>query len=260
MNKKMPYIIAGTASLVALVSIGSAISMSSRNEIAEAEILALQTQIARMQAIAPEVKTEHEIVYLTDNSDTSEINALKTQLAEKDARIRELQSDASRPAQRIRAVRQSFEESMAQMREENPEGYSEMIQRRSERQQEMRDNLDERNATFMDVDTARMTEAELASHELLVAKMAQLGEITERFQDPETVPDHEAMWEMMGVAREVQPLLEIERSIMLKQLGNDLGYEGKDAEVFANHVEDIIEATSMQIPAGRPGRLLNSFQ
>lgn len=253
MNKKMPYIIAGTACLIALVSISSAISMSSKNKAAKAEILELQTQITHMQAAVPNVTPEPEIIYLTNSGDTNEIIALKTQLAKKEAQIQELQSNTNRPAQRNRVDRQSFEESMVQMREEDPEGYAEMIQRRSERQEEMRYNLDERSATFMDLDTSMMTEEELANHELLVAKMAQVWEMTEQFQDPEAAPDREAMREMMEIAREVRPLMEVERSIMFKQLGTNLGYEGENAEAFATHVEDIIEVTSMQIRGSRGG-------
>jgi hypothetical protein len=253
MNKNIPYIIAGTAILVALVSIGSAISMSSRNKAAKAEILDLQTQLANMQTATPDAKPEPEIIYLNNSGDTNEISTLKMQLAEKEAQIRELQTDTDRPSQRNRADRQSLQESMEQMMEEDPEGYAERAQTQSERQEEMRYNLEERAASFMDIDTSMMTEEELANHELLVAKMEEISEITEQFQDPEAAPDSEALREMMALAREAQPLMAVERTVMFKQLGTDLGYTGEDAEVFATNIEFIIDATSMQL-AGVRGR------
>lgn len=254
MNKKIPYVLAGTAFLIALVSIGSAISISSGKKAAEAEILALQARIAQLQTAAPDIIPEPEIVYVTESGGTNEITALKRQLAEKEAQIRELQSITDRPVQRATDVRQSFGDRMAQMRVEDPEAYAELMQRREERQQEMSYNIDDRTATFMDLDTSKMTNAELANHELLIAKMAQLWEINEQFQNPEAERDREAMWEMMAIARDVQPLLEAERSVMFKQFGADLGYEGKDAEVFAAQIEAILETTGMPLIGGRGRR------
>jgi chromosome segregation ATPase len=231
--------------------------MSSRNKAAETEILELQTQIAHMKVAVPDAAPEPEVIYLTKSDNTNEVTALKTQLAEKEAQIRELRSNTNRPVQRLPALpaaRQSLEETMARMREEDPKGYAELIQRRNERQQEMSNNLDERTAAFMDLDTSKMTEEELANHELLVAKMTRLWEINEQFQDPEAERDREAMWEMMSVTRGIQPLLEVERSVMFKQLGADLGYEGKEAEVFATNIEAILDATGMPMLGGRGRR------
>ena len=251
MKKNILHIITGTAFLVALVSIGSAISMSSRNKTAKAEILELQTQIAHMKAAVPDVKPESEIIYLSNSGNTNEISALKIRLAEKEAQIQELQTNTNRPAQSNRADRQSFEESMARMKEDDPAGYAEWIQMRSDRQEEMRYNLEEHTANFMGLDTSMMTDEELANHELLVAKMEQIGQMIEQFQDPEAAPDSEANREMMALTREVQPLMEVERSVMFKQLGTDLGYNGEAAEDIATNIEFIIDATSMQMLGGR---------
>ena len=153
-------------------------------------------------------------------------------------------SDTNRPPRQ----RESFEERMARMKEEDPEGYEEMIAERMERRERMRYGLAERTASFMDLDTSRMTEDELANHEQLVEKMALVWELTDQFPDPEAPPDREIMREMFGLMREVQPLLDQERTVMIKQLGSDLGYEGREAEEFAAYVEEIIDITSMRSP------------
>jgi hypothetical protein len=251
MNKNTTYIVTGAASLIALVSISSALSFSSKNKAAKAEILALQTQIANMEAAIPDVSQEPEIIYLTSEGDTNELTTLKTQLAEQEAQLEGIQSNTNRPA---RKERESFEDRMAKMKEEDPEAYAEMVQKREERSTKMRYNLAERTATFMDLDTSTMTEEELANHELLVGKMARVWELTEQFQDPEATPDREAMREMFTEMNEVRPLLKDERTVMFKQLGTDMGYEGDDAVDFAAHVEEIISTTSIQMPGGGSSR------
>ncbi len=249
MDKKALYIVIGTTSLIAVISIASAISLSSKNKAAQAQISSLADQLASMEAHEP-TPVEPQIIYLTDTGDTNELTTLRSQLAEKEAVLETL---ASRASNTNRPPRESWEDRMARMKEEEPEEYAEMIQRREERQQEMRYSLAERTATFMDLDTSMMTEEERANHELLVEKMAKVWELTEQFQDPEAAPDREAMRELFTEMNEARPLMRDERTVMFKQLGTELGYEGQDAEDFATHVEDIIGATSLQMP-GRGGR------
>ncbi|MDZ8119835.1 hypothetical protein [Pontiella agarivorans] len=251
MKSNTPYILIGIASFAALISIGAAMTLAAKHKAVKAENFKLKTQIAQMEATLPDVSKEPEIIYLTHNGDTNDITALKSQLAEKEALLQAFQSNTNRPEQRDRNNRQSFEERMAQMKEEDPQGYAEMIKRREERSSQMRYNLAERTATFMDINTSSMTEEELANHEQLIAQMAQIWEMTELFQDPEAAPDRETMREMMEVARDTRPLLETEREVMLKQLGADLGYEGEDAEAFALYIGEIYEATTLNMPGGR---------
>jgi len=247
MNKNLKYIVAGSTGLVAAISLGSALSLASKNKTAEAEIIALQEQIVRMEAHVPAPDKEPEIIYMTDSGNTNEVTALKTALAEKEALL-------TSATNRLQRNRESFEDRMKKMKAEDPEGYAEMIQKRKERQEEMKYKLAERTATFMYLDTSHMTEEELANHELLIEKMAKVWELTDQFNDPEQPPDRKAMRELFNEMREVRPLMNQERSVMFKQLGTDLGYEGDDAQAFASHVEEIIEATSVKMPGGRGGR------
>lgn len=250
MNKNTPYIIAGAASLIAAACIGSAASLSSKNKAAKAEILALQTQIANMEAAVPEISQEPEIIYLSSSGDTNELTNLKNELARKDAELAALKENGG---ENRRSVRESFEERIAKMKEEDPEGYAQMVAERSERQQQMRYNLAERTASFMDMDTSMMTEEELANHELLVEKMAQVWEMSEQFQNPEASPDREAMREMRDLSREVQTLLDSERTVMFRQLGTELGYDDADAASFAAYADEIIEATTFNVGRGGSG-------
>jgi len=247
MNPKTSYILIGAFALVTVICLASAFSLSTKNKKAETEIRALQEQIVRMEAFTPDADPEPQIVYLSETGDTNELTVLKNKLAEQEELLVAYQSGTNRPP---RAPRESFEERIAKMKVEDPEGYAEMVARREERQTAMRYGLAERTATFLDLDTSLMTEEERANHELLVAKMARVWELTDAFQDPEAAPDREAMRELFTEMRDVRPLLRTERTVMFRQLGTDLGYEGEDAENLATHIENIIDATNIQMPRG----------
>jgi len=252
MNRNVTNIVVVVSVVVAVGGITSAMKQSSRNKTANAEISALQEQIARMGGNSSGTDAPGSR-YI--DGDTNEVQALQALLAEKEVELAALTTNIPTTNAPPRQ-RESWEDRMARMKEEDPEGYAEMIQRREERQQEMRYNLAERTATFMDLDTANMTKKELANHELLVEKMARIWELSDKFQDPEAAPDREAMRELFGEVRDVRPLMDQEREIMFKQLGTDLGYGKKDAKAFATHVEEIIDATTIQMPrgGGRGGR------
>lgn len=252
MNKNVPNIIAAVSIVVAVVSIGSAMKQSDQRKAAEAENTALQEQISLMDALGSPVNSSVKSRGIDDSR--NELEALQALLAEREAELASLKnSNADSTTNRPPRQRESWEDRMARMKEEDPEGYEEMIQRREERQQEMRYNLAERTATIMDLDTSRMNDKELANHELLVEKMARIWELTEQFQDPEAAPNREAMRELRNELHEARPLMDQERTIMFKQLGNDLGYNNKDALDFAAHIEDIVDATTLRMPRGGGG-------
>ena len=243
---KQPHllVISSVAGLLAIAGLVSALSLSAKNRAAKAEISALQEQIVRMQAFVPDVENIPETIYLNESGNTNKTAMLRAKVAEQEGMLAELEMSTNRPP------RESFEDRMARMKEEDPEGYAEMIKRREERQSQMRYTLAERTATLLDLDTSRMSAEERANHDLLVEKMARIWELTDVFNDPEAAPDRDAMAELFGMMRDVRPLLQTERALMLKQLGHDLGYEGEDAENFAIHVQNIIDATNLQFPRG----------
>jgi hypothetical protein len=254
MNKNLPYYIAGASLVVALFCLATVVKTSGKRAAVEAEAQALRDQIARMKAYVPgaDANTNRIAAYRSGSIDTNDVATLQALLAEQDAELAVLK--ASREERRDnRQPRESFEDRMARMKTEDPEGYAEMIKRREEQQSKMRYNLAERTATFMDLDTSTMTEEERANHDLLVQKMANVWELTEKFQDPEAPPDREAMRELFTQMNEVRPLMQQERTVMFKQLGAEAGYQGEDAEAFASYIEGIIDATSLRMPYGGRG-------
>jgi hypothetical protein len=251
MKKNLPTLIAAVSTIVALASIASAIRMANRHQTAETEVVRLRKQIADMKARVPG-QTENRPP--EPQLDSNPTNNVAQRLPLRTEPIMTEPEPSQEEEQQER--RASFEERMAQFKEEDPEGYAAMIQQRRDRQQSMRYNLAERTATFMDMDTSSMTGEELENHEQLVEKMANVWALTEQFQDPEEENSRETMRALFSEMREVRPLLEQERTVMFKQLGTDLGYEGEDAAAFAAHVEEIISTTTLQMPrgGGRRGR------
>jgi len=255
MKKELPSWMTITSGVIALLCLIAAMANAAKLRAAEKETSALRGQLANMEAYVPDEIVSTNPVIVAESIDTNDVEVLKALLVEKQAEIVELIANPVVPQREERPPRESWEDRMARMKAEEPEQYAEMIQRREERQKEMRYNLAERTATFMDLDTSQMTEKERANHEALVERMAKVWELSEQFQDPEAPPNREAMRELFSEMREVRPLMEQERTIMFKQLGTDLGYAGQDATDFAAHVEDIIGATSLQMPGhGRRGR------
>ncbi len=242
MKRNLPIFITILSIIIAAVSASSAVKANKQKKLAEAETERLLQKIAktppppRRRPPAKSGKTA-----LESAGNTNELVTLDSA------------DDQMVEPQQERPQRESFADRMARMKEEDPEGYEEMIQQRQERQETIRYNLAERTATFMDLDSSNMTEDERANHELLVEKMAKVWTLTEQFQDPETPSDREAMQELFSELRDVRPLMDQERTVMFKQLGTDLGYEGEHAEEFATHVEDIIQATTLQVPGSRRG-------
>jgi len=243
MKLNAPVVITTISVVLAATSLSFGVAASRQRKIAEAEVAALRKKIAQMptQTSRRPPPSRPAKVAQEDLANTNELVVLQGSTAEPVE-----QKKTERPQ------RESWEDRIARMKEEDPEGYAEMIKRREEFQETIKYNLAERTATFMDLDTANMTEEERASHELLVEKMATIWALTDQFNNPEQPPDRDAMRELFAISREVRPLMDQERTIMFKQLGTDLGYEGGDAQDFATHVEDIISATSLQsiMPSG----------
>ena len=148
--------------------------------------------------------------------------------------------------------RESFQERMARMKMEEPERYAEMIKSRTEHKEQMRYSQANRLATLMDVDTGSMTPDELANHNLLLEKLTGLWELTDNY-DPSLPPDRETMHQMFSTVREVGDMMEMERSVMLKQLGYEVGLSNSEAEEFASYAQSIISATTLRPPGGRRG-------
>lgn len=251
MKKNIPLII--TLLSLALAVGGIAFGVRAANETAA---LQKEVQALRDQLKPREIPTDHEsaneeskVVALKPVSgmDTNSLSSLSEQLAARDAELEKLRAELAR--RKDRSQRESFQDRMARMKEEEPERYAEMIKRRTERTEQMRYDQANRLAIFLDMDTSSMTPEELANHNLLLEKLNGLWEQTAAF-DPEQPPDWETMHAIFESVGDVRSLMEQERTVMLRQLGSEVGLSGSETEDFSSYVEEIISATSLRSPRG----------
>lgn len=242
MKKQLPILIAVVCLLVAAAGVSSAAKATNQRKAAEAENETLLRQIADLKTRPSRGRASPAQPAPPDN--TSEILVPQDTPTEENGA-----QETERPP------RESFTERMARMKEEDPEGYAEMVKRREERQQAMQYDMATRTATIMDLDTSKMNEAERETHEQLVLRMGTIWELMAQMQNPEEGTSRETMGELFNQIREARPLMDQERTSMFRVLGAEMGYEGPEAEDFATHIESIISATTIQMPrSGGRGR------
>ncbi len=243
MKKQTHTLTIALSLVVAIGGLSFGVLATRQKKVAEEEARRLRLQMTQKKTVPD---TEEE-TYTEPSANTNALAELEVELAALRAELATAQ--ANQPPQR-----ESREERMARMKEEDPEGYAEMVKNRTERQDAIRYDLAERTANFMELDAAFMTDAERENHDLLVEKMATVWALTEQFNDLEQPPNRESMRELFGAIKEAQPLMDVERSTMFRQLADDLGYDGEEAQSFSSYIEDIISATTIQMPRGGSGR------
>ena len=249
MKKNIPVIITLLSVAVATGGISFGVRAAHQKTKLQEEAQALRDQLnargepASEEAVAGALKE-------VSGSETNEASSLQEQLAARDAELERLRAELAE--RQNRPQRESFQDRMTRMKEDDPERYAEMVQSRTERKEQMRYNQANRLALYMDMDTSSMTPEELANHNLLVEKLTVVWEKTAEY-DPTQPPTRETMHEMFSTLREVNDLMEQERGVMLKQLGKEVGLSGSEAEDFAAYTESIISATTLRSPRGGRG-------
>lgn len=252
MRKNIPVLITLLSVAIGVGGISFGIKANNLKNLAEQEAKALRDQMALSAEVTTLAEPENEsLVTMTEaTADTNDVSSMEAQLAAQAAELERLRAEVA--DRQNRPPRESFQDRMARMKEEEPERYAEMVQRRTEWQEEMRYEQANRLATFMDFDTSNMTPEELENHNLLVEKLSGIWEQTGSF-DPEQPPDREAWGQIRETIREVSALMDGERTVMFKQLGTDVGLSGSDAEEFAAYADSIIQSTTLRGPRGNRG-------
>lgn len=233
MNKNSSTIVTGLAIIISVAAITLALSASRKQRTAEAAAERLRLQLA--EAMKSPSRTETDRRTTAREAVKVETNTVAGSAAEVTG-----EDNDRRPKER-----ESWEERMARLKAEDPEAYAQMIKARDEWMQKTRYRLAERTANFMELDTSFMTDAEFENHQQLIQNMAAIWELNEQFQDPEQPRDRETMRELAKLMMETRPLMKVERDTMFRQLGLELGLQGKEAEAFSGYIDDIISTTSI---------------
>lgn len=137
---------------------------------------------------------------------------------------------------------QRREEQMAQFREENPEEYARMREQRQEAQRRVVSHLGGQVEFFSGLKTDGLPQEYVDNHAALVEKLnvfqARIDAVN---TDPEANVDRRALF---GAMRELGPMLEMERQVVLNDFAMELGYAPEDTSSFVEYVDYVNQMTS----------------
>ena len=153
-----------------------------------------------------------------------------------------------------RPRRESISARLERMKEEEPERYEEMQKHREEFRDRMERTTAERAAFLLEVDTANMSEEQVASHEELVGLIEATWALQRQLRDDSAeVNHHDVRHELMANVYRISQLYGQEREYLLEQTGRELGYEGEEVQTFASHIQGIMDMTSVNPFGGGRG-------
>ncbi len=175
---------------------------------------------------------------------------LEKGLADRESELEQLnrkrQAEAASPQMPGRG---DFRRRMEQFKKENPERYAEMEKQREEMRQRMERDREDRANFLASVNTRNMSEPQKANHEKLLETLAKVEELrAQRAQanaEPGSAADTEFHQAMRQAMTELGTLYEQERICLLEQAAFSAGYEGNDAAMFVEYIQEVIQSTSM---------------
>ena len=150
-------------------------------------------------------------------------------------------------------------ERMERMKVEDPERYAEITNRMARFRQDRLERAQRRLDFFAAIDTSRMSAADKVTHDRLQAAIARREEIESRLhQEGLSVEDREdLMQEMHASERQLRQLNGRERDNLIRQTAESLGFQGNDATLLVETINDIIRNTDNfhagHGPGGRRG-------
>lgn len=270
---KRLLVVAGVLLVGQLIAGGAAIRYRAAAEvarteqaIAEAEAQSLEARLVRLHAArvaaAPEATTppvvpaaaeEAEVAVpsaATDDGATvvleARIGELESALGEKERLIASLQVRATN-APPARERRPDRRRGLEQLREEDPERYAEIVKQRDEFRERVRHSLAEKTAHFVSADTSGMDEEEQEQHQVMLQLLNRTWELSEQLQAD---PPREERWQIYRELGEttatLEPMMQDARGREFRALGEELGYEGDEAQQFVDRINTVIDATTLR--------------
>ena len=135
---------------------------------------------------------------------------------------------------------------MEELRRNDPQGYEEFQKRREEARQVMQDSLARKAAYLLYKDADKLSKEEQERQTLM---MNLLSETWSLFRQMPGLP-HEQRFEAMRTLRDhvrtLEPMLDQERERAFYMVGRDLGYNEEDAARFAQHMDELVDVTTLR--------------
>lgn len=173
------------------------------------------------------------------------LRQLETTLQNKEAFIAALQQAASnRPAETAPRPTRAW---LDDLRQSDPRQYAAILQRRELARQETQLAFAEKADFFRARDPSAFSEEERAEYEEVAQLLDETWLLAERLRAAPPAEERRAVWQALrDNLRDLEPVLEAERSKTWYNLGRQLGYADDDAVAFAEYLNRIVELTSMQ--------------
>lgn len=181
-----------------------------------------------------------------------EVLALRRRVAELE---QALAARAEQPAQEPENPRRGGDDRQRRMfepRDETPEQLAERQQRRDEFRQRMEQRARDRADFLAAVDVKKMTDEQRANHEQLLATVDRVNALMAQMGEPGAERTQEMRQEMGEAIASLGELYSAERAYLFEQTAKAVGYSGSDATAFVEHMQAIIDNTSM-MPGGMGG-------
>jgi len=133
------------------------------------------------------------------------------------------------------------------LKQNDPERYEEIIKRREEARDRMRDGFARKAAELIQRDTSGMTLQEVEEYELMLQVLDEAWLLSERIRaDMPQEKRRELRREMRETMHTLSPMMYNERSRQFYMLGIDFGYNENEAVEFVEYLNAIVELTSLR--------------
>lgn len=157
------------------------------------------------------------------------------------------------PVQETRPKQQSMAQRMEQFKQEHPEQYAEMQKRREEFRQRREQQVNDRVDFLSAVDVKNMTNEQKENHAQLLATVDRINTLMAKREEPGVERTHEMMHEIGKEVGKLNELYRGERTYLLGEVAKSVGYSGADMAAFTEHIQMVIDNTTVMPIGGRHG-------
>ena len=173
------------------------------------------------------------------------IRLLEKELAE--SRLRREQPPGDRPdPDRGERPRPAWSNRLEELRTSDPELYEDIQRRREDSRRRTQEAFARKAAYLLDRDTGRLNEEEKARHELMVSLLAETWKLSEQMRGLPPEERRPLSQNLRDKVRLLEPLLLEERRRTFAELGRQLGYTGSEADAFADHLNEMVDLTTLR--------------
>lgn len=135
---------------------------------------------------------------------------------------------------------------MEELRKNDPAGYEELQKRREQARKDVQDSLARKAAYLLYRDTSDMSEEEQARHTLMLNLLSETWSLSRQIAELPREQRREVSRTLRENIRQLEPMLDEERDRAFYTVGRDLGYGEEESLQFAEHMDALVEITTLR--------------